>query len=122
MYDVLHSFCVNALVDIGVNYDGWTREQALAFFQQYYSKDMTLAESNIWYNYSMKNPGTYLTYSAGHLYFQQMRTKAENALGKDFNPVEFHQEILKAGDTSFPVYQKQVDKYIANKLAARKAA
>ena len=120
--ETMKNYCFSALMDIGIHYDGWTRERTLQFFKEHFSEKTTLAYSNIWYNICLQNPGSYLPYAAGPLYFQQMRTQAQNALGSDFNPIEFHQELLKAGSTTFPVYQKRVDNYITNTLAARKAA
>lgn len=120
--ETMKTYCFISLLDIGIHYDGWTRERALAFFKEYFSQKTTLQYSNIWYNVCLQSPGSYLPYAAGALYFNQMRGKAQTALGSDFDAVTFHQELLKAGSTTFPVYQKLTDNYIANTLAARKAA
>ena len=121
-YETMKNYCFSALMDIGIHYDGWTRERTLQFFQEYFSEKATLDYSNIWYNTCLQNPGSYLPFAVGCLYFQQMRAEAQTILGGDFDPVQFHQELLKAGSTTFPIYQKQADNYVAAALAARKAA
>ncbi len=121
-YDTMRSYCFTALLDIGIHYDGWTRERALQFFQENFSEDITLDYANIWYDVCLQNPGSYLPYAAGPLYFEQLRDGAQAALGSDFDPVQFHQELLKAGNTTFPIYQRQVDQYVADTLESRKAA
>lgn len=120
--ETMKTYCFISLIDIGIHYDGWTREKTLEFFKEYFSQKATLQYSNVWYDVCLQSPGSYLPYAVGTLYFQQMRAEAQKALGNAFNPIEFHQELLKAGNTTFSVYQKQTDNYIAATLAARKTA
>lgn len=82
----MKNYCFSALMDIGIHYDGWTRERTLQFFKEHFSEKTTLAYSNIWYNICLQNPGSYLPYAAGPLYFQQMRTQAQNALAATLTP------------------------------------
>ncbi len=121
-YNEQYVRCVIGLLDIGIHYDGWTREEAWKFLKQRISEDIPLEVSNSQYDLSLESPGNYLAYYAGGLYFQQMRDEAEAALGDAFDPVEFHRVLLQCGNTSFNVYQKQVDKYIAETQAQDKAA
>ena len=60
----------------------------------------------------LESPGNYLNYCLGGLLFQQLRSRAEDALGDAFLPVAFHQVLLDAGPASFPILSDLVDAYI----------
>ncbi len=121
-YNQQYTTCVIGLLDIGIHYEGWTREEAWEFLKERMGEDITLEVSNAQYDLHLESPGNYLAYYAGSLYFEQMRNEAQEALGDDFDSVEFHRTLLEAGNTSFPVYEEQVQKYIAETQAANQAA
>ncbi|MBC8560269.1 DUF885 domain-containing protein [Fumia xinanensis] len=121
-YSEQYTRCVIGLLDIGIHYDGWSREEALKFLKERLSENMTLEASNAQYDLCLESPGNYLSYYAGGLYFEQMKTEAQEALGDGFDPVEFHRVLLQCGNTSFDVYQAQVQRYIAEAQGQNKAA
>ena len=43
---------------------------------------------------------------------EELRNKAEAALGDKFDPVEYHKVILEAGPCQYENLAKKVDKYI----------
>ena len=121
-YSEQYTHCVIGLLDIGIHYDGWSREEAWKFLKERLSEDITLEASNSQYDLCLESPGNYLSYYAGSLYFENMRAQAQEALGDAFDSVEFHRVLLEAGNTSFNVYAKQVEQYIAETKSADKAA
>lgn len=106
------SLLISALFDIGIHYDGWTLEQ---FGEQcaYFYGELEEEELLEIYLLILESPGNYLDYCVGALLFEQLRSRAEEALGDAFAPAAFHKVILDAGPTSFPILSDLVDQYIA---------
>lgn len=121
-YNKQYTQCVIGLLDIGIHYDGWSREEAWKFLKKRFGEEVTLEVSNNQYDLCLESPGNYLSYFAGSLYFEEMRTEAQEALGDAFDIVEFHRVLLQCGSTSFNVYEKQVEQYIEETQKADKAA
>ena len=101
--------CMIALSDIGIHYDGWTKEDMQDYFDQYLKLDV----SEI-YDQIQANPGAFLPYYVGHLEFLELRKEAENALGNKFREVDFHTAILKSGSAPFEIVAQNVEDYITN--------
>ena len=105
------SLLITALFDVGIHYDGWTLSQ----FQEqsaYFYGELGEDEAREIYLLILESPGNYLNYALGGLLFQQLRSRAEEALGGRFRPAEFHKVILDAGPASFPILSGLVDGYI----------
>ena len=64
----------------------------------------------------MATPGQALSYKTGQLKIRELRTKAENALGKDFDIREFHNQVLNTGSLPLILLEKKIDRWIKNKL------
>lgn len=100
------------LLDLGVNYHGWTLEEFNAYYTSVFGvvDDESIQE---FYCLFVESPGNYLKYMLSAEIFLDLRSQAEEALGDAFDPIAYHKVILDTGSCSFPVLQKQVDKYIA---------
>ena len=55
----------------------------------------------------------YLSYYVGMLEFRQLRQKVEEALGEDFEAMEFHRAVLDVGPAPFSIVEQAVDSYLA---------
>lgn len=98
------SLCVHGLLDIGINYEGWNREEAAKFIQTYFqADDETVAK--LW-QVMIDNPANYLEYCGGYAEIMEMRKEAEDALGRAFSPMEFHRFFLDLGPVPFSVARK----------------
>ena len=98
------SLCFHSLLDIGINYDGWSKDQAAAFIRTCFDADDALVD-DLWQT-MIDNPTNYLEYAGGYVEIMEMREEAEKTLGKQFSAKEFHKFLLDLGPVSFTVTRK----------------
>lgn len=99
------------LVDIGVNYDGWGREQTAAFVEEYFGGQPGLAD---WlFDVVVEEPADYLKYAVGYAEFLGLRVQAQEALGAAYDPAAFHAFVLGGGPMPFPVLQGRLNEWLA---------
>lgn len=101
---------VRLVVDSGLHYKHWTREQAIA-----YMIDKTgmpeldviteIERYLVW-------PGQALAYKIGMLKILELRERAQQALGEKFQLTEFHDQVLLAGALPLDVLDDRVDQWI----------
>ena len=109
------SLCVHGLLDIGINYDNWTKEQAKEFITACFQVDDDTVDE-LW-QVMIDNPANYLEYCGGYVEYMEIRELAEAALGKDFSPMEFHTLLLDLGPIPFSVTREFVSQWISQKAA-----
>ncbi len=99
------------VVDTGIHSQGWTREQAESYMQE----QTPLATNNIANEVDryISWPGQALAYKTGQLHIWDLRRKAEEQLGDDFNLSTFHDVVLGGGAVSLPVLTRRVDAWLA---------
>lgn len=98
------SLCVHGMLDIGINYDGWNREQSDAFLSAYFQVDDATAEQ-LWQT-MISTPVNYLEYCGGYAEILDMKEQAQETLGEDFSLMEFHRFLLDTGPLPFPVIRE----------------
>ncbi len=110
------------VVDTGLHYKKWTREQAIDFMLKNSSMDESDVVAEV--ERYIAIPGQALAYKTGQLAIQEMRNKAEKALGDRFDLKAFHRAILIDGALPLNVLAKKMDEWIAsqNKPAMTAAA
>ncbi|MFK7951430.1 MAG: DUF885 family protein [Ekhidna sp.] len=101
------------VVDVGMHYKGWTREQAIDFMAS--NTALSLHEVNTEIDRYIGWPGQAVSYKMGELMIKKLRSRAEKALGNGFSIQEFHQVILKNGSVPLLILEEQVDMYISSK-------
>lgn len=106
------NFCLSALADIGIHYEGWTIED----LQQKLGLLGDTAEPV--YQQIRSNPGAFLSYGVGLLEIQLLRDQAETALGDQFQDKAFHEALLKSGSVPFFLSQQNITEYIEQTLAS----
>ncbi|MCI8511381.1 MAG: DUF885 domain-containing protein [Lachnospiraceae bacterium] len=104
------SLCVHGLLDIGINYEGWTLEQAKEFITAYFQADDAVVQE-LWQT-MIDNPTNYLEYCGGYVEIMEMRRMAELQLGDRFSPLEFHRFLLDLGPLPFPVIRKYFSEWL----------
>ena len=103
---------VRLVVDTGIHYKGWTREQAIDFFKDNAAKTELDIINEIDRYISM--PGQALAYKIGQLKMQALRDNAVQALGDKFDIRAFHDELLGAGALPLDLLEQRMDAWAAN--------
>ncbi|MEQ9307548.1 MAG: DUF885 domain-containing protein, partial [Marinoscillum sp.] len=98
------------VVDVGLHYKGWTRQEAVDFLAG--NTALSLHEVNTEIDRYIGWPGQALSYKMGEITIKDLRERAESVLGDDFNIQSFHQCILKNGSVPLTVLVKEVEAYI----------
>jgi uncharacterized protein (DUF885 family) len=99
------------VVDTGLHYYGWTREQAIEYMQQNSSMAATDIESEV--ERYMTIAGQALAYKIGQRAIREMRNRAEKELGDDFDVKAFHRQILIDGSLPMGVLSTKIDEWVA---------
>lgn len=105
------------VVDVGLHYKGWTREQAQQFMEE--NTALSLHEVKTEIDRYIGWPGQAVSYKIGELTIKQMRKEAEEKLGEAFNIREFHETVLKNGSVPLPILQEEVRGYIHDELVTQ---
>jgi prolyl oligopeptidase len=108
---------VRLVVDTGIHYKGWTRQQAIDFFTDNAAKTEHDIVNEI--DRYIVMPGQALAYKIGQLKILSLRTSAEAALGDDFDVRAFHDTLLGAGALPLDILQQRMDAWVAAQLVAR---
>ena len=98
------------VVDVGIHMKGWTREQAVDFMAS--NTALSIHNVNTEINRYIGWPGQALSYKMGELKILELRRKAEQALGTEFDLRAFHDVILGSGAVPLFVLEQLVDAYI----------
>ncbi len=99
------------LADIGIHYDGWSREDAIAFYKKYGIGD----EDNInrIYDLILGSPGNYLKYYVGYVEFLELKKDWVKEYGSQASQKEFHKAVLDVGPAPFKVLEKYIGRNIS---------
>jgi uncharacterized protein (DUF885 family) len=99
------------VVDTGMHWKGWSREQALEYLGS--NTALSLHEVETETNRYIAWPGQALAYKMGELKILELRAKAHDALGERFDLRAFHDAVLENGGVPLPILEHQIDEYIA---------
>ena len=105
---------VRLVVDTGIHYKGWTRQQAIDFFKDNAAKTEHDIVNEI--DRYIVMPGQALAYKIGQLKIMSLRANAEAALGDDFDVRTFHDELLGAGALPLDILQQRMDAWLTAQL------
>jgi len=104
--------CLYARADIGIHYEGWTRERTINFVSNYIENDEI---AGVIYDTLLEEPGVYLPYAVGYLEIMELRKKAEHALGDNFVAKDFHTFLLDIGPAQFDIIEDYMNEWIKKK-------
>jgi uncharacterized protein (DUF885 family) len=96
------------VVDTGLHTMGWTRQQAI---------DYGMREAEV--ERYVVTPGQACSYKIGQLKILELRERAKESLGENFEIREFHNTLLRAGNVTLPLMESIVDDWIATVRASQ---
>ncbi len=100
------------VVDTGIHAKQWTREQAI----DYLSENTAASEERIRKAIEryIVMPSQATAYKIGMLKFQELRDKAQRALGDKFDIRAYHERVLSLGAVPLDVLEEQVDLWVGS--------
>ena len=106
---------VRLVVDSGIHYKRWTREQAIAYMLE--NTGMGEGDVTAEIERYFVNPGQALAYKAGMLKILALREKARKELGDRFTLAAFHDQVLSHGALPLSLLERVIDDWIAKTKA-----
>lgn len=108
-YNELASYMIYAVADLGINYVGWSFDDAKEFLSPYFGSDEAVEDT---YYTLIDDPTAYINYVGGCMEIMDLREEAEKQLGDDFNVKEFHRFILEIGPCQFEIIGDRMNDWI----------
>jgi uncharacterized protein (DUF885 family) len=108
------------VLDTGVHYKHWTRQQMVDFFHEHSSQDEPSVQSET--DRYIAYPGQALAYKLGQLKILELRERAKQELGAKFSIRDFHDEILNGGALPLDVLDVRVTGWIAEQKIKKVAS
>jgi uncharacterized protein (DUF885 family) len=102
---------IRLVLDTGLHAKNWTEEQAVQYFLD--NSAITEAQARSEVQRYMVMPGQATSYKIGMLKIQELRGKAEQALGDKFDIRGFHDAVLGGGAVPLSVLETMVDQWVA---------
>ena len=104
---------IRLVVDTGLHSMGWTREDVLAYmFENSASGEASAVSEAERY---IAIPSQALAYKIGELKIRELRTRAETALGEDFDVREFHTQVLMDGALPLSLLEAKIVAWIESR-------
>jgi uncharacterized protein (DUF885 family) len=98
------------VIDTGMHAMGWSREEAVAYFEK--NTALSMHNINTEVDRYISWPGQAVSYKIGEIKIRELRKKAEETLGPDFNIRDFHEVILEQGVVTLPILEARIEKYM----------
>jgi uncharacterized protein (DUF885 family) len=99
------------VVDTGLNDLGWTRQQATDYMRERVLQTDAEIDSEI-LRYSIAIPAQALAYKLGANHLQELRRRAEAALGPRFDVRRFHDAVLGSGSLPSALLEEHINWWI----------
>ncbi|MFT4198131.1 MAG: DUF885 domain-containing protein [Pseudoxanthomonas sp.] len=104
---------IRLVVDTGIHAQGWTREQAIAYFKDNCPKtDQDIVNEVDRY---IAWPGQALAYKIGQMKISQLRDKAKAALGERFDLRDYDDTVLATGSVPLDALEKHIDAWVSQR-------
>ena len=107
---------IRLVVDTGMHYKGWSREEAINLFIENSAKSILDINNEV--DRYIAWPGQVLAYKIGQLKILELRNRAERLLGEKYDIKDFHHEVLKRGSLPLDLLEYYIDEWIAKTLSS----
>ncbi len=104
------SLAISAYLDMKIHYDGWNREDVLAYLEKYGLGDEATVDEL--FEVIVEEPANYLSYFIGYMEIMDLRKMAEKKLGDAFSAKEFHDFLLSTGPAPFYIIEDHMADWI----------
>ncbi len=101
---------IRLVVDTGMHYMDWSREDAINLFLENSAKSQLDIENEV--DRYIAWPGQALAYKIGQLKILELRNKAESELGDKYDIKDFHYEVLKRGSLPLDLLEFYINEWI----------
>lgn len=102
---------VRLVVDTGIHYKRWTREEAIAYMIE--NTGMTTGEVVTEIERYIVMPGQACAYKIGMMKILELRERAKEEMGAAFDLKQFHNVVLKNGAVPLNILEELINDYIA---------
>ena len=104
------------VVDTGMHSLKWSREDAISFFRNNAAKTELDIVNEI--DRYIGWPGQALAYKIGELKIKELRARAQQELGDQFDLREFHDVILREGALPLDILEQVVTEWVQTRKAS----
>lgn len=108
----IFSYCLYALADLEMHYNGWGKEDIENYLKQFFYEDAAKSYAESIYESNIGDPGMFLPYSVGLWKMWSLYQNAQKELGRKFNLKEYNRVILDAGECTFEMLEEKVNEFI----------
>jgi uncharacterized protein (DUF885 family) len=108
---------IRLVVDTGVHSEHWSRQQMVDYFHAHSAIDEASIQSEV--DRYIAWPSQALGYKVGQLKFLELRAKAQQALGANFDIRAFHDLVLDSGALPLDVVEQRVNAWIASQQGSK---
>lgn len=105
---------IRLVVDTGIHAKGWSRQEVLDYM--YANSAVAPARAISEAERFMAIPGQALAYKIGQLKIREIRDRAEDRLGDEFDVVAFHREVLKDGPMPLSMLESKLSRWVEAQL------
>ena len=103
---------VRLVVDTGVHYKRWSRQQMVDFFRQHTAMDEPNIQTEV--DRYIAWPGQALAYKLGQMKIIELRQRARDSLGDKFDLRAFHDAVLADGPLPLEVLETRINAWIGS--------
>jgi uncharacterized protein (DUF885 family) len=101
---------VRLVVDTGLHWQGWTRDQVVDFFRKSGAVDEPTLQAET--DRYIAWPAQALSYKLGQLKIRELRDRANKQLGSNFDIRAFHDEVLNGGVLPLDLLDARINGWI----------
>ena len=112
-FDEMYRAC-RLVVDTGIHYFGWSRDEAIHFMSENCLMSSHKIENEV--DRYITWPGQACAYKIGQMKIRELRLKAEEALGSEFDIKDFHDTILNMAFVPLSVLERHINDWIKSQV------